>query len=100
MCLVDEDLLLDRAKTQATELLWPADAELAVLTHPPHHSAVGLAVPVGLHLGPLLRRDQLRKVLPQFRLQLPLLWRQVDEHNAPTRSRRCDGPPSNRVRSL
>ena len=48
--LVDEDLLLDRPEPVAAELLGPADAELAVPAHPADHRAVGLAVPVGLHL--------------------------------------------------
>ena len=98
--LVDEDLLFDRPEPVAAELLGPADAELAVLAHPADHRAVGLAVPVGLHLLGLFGRDQARKVLPQFGLQRSLLRGQVDEHCAPTRSRRCDGPPTSRVRSL
>ena len=98
--LVDEDRLLDRAEAEAAELLGPADAELAVRAHPLDHRAVGLAVPVGLHLLVLFGRDEIRKVLPQFGLQLPLLGGQFDVHYAPTRSRRCDGPPTRRVRSL
>ena len=97
---VDEDRLLDRAEAEPAELLGPADAQLAVRTHPLDHRAVGLAVPVGLHLLGLFGRDQVRKVLPQFGLQLPLLGGQFDEHCAPTRSRRCEGPPTSRVRSL
>ena len=73
---------------------------LPSLAHPPDHRAVGLVVTVLLHRLHLVGRDQVRKVLPQFGLQLALLRGQVDEHCAPTRSRRCDGPPSSRVRSL
>ena len=98
--LVDEDRLLDGAESVAAELLGPADAELAVGAHPLDHRAVGLAVPVGLHRLGFLGRDQRREVLPQFGLQLPLLGGQFDEHCAPTRSRRCDGPPTRRARSL
>ena len=66
--LVDEDRLLDGAEAEAAELLGPADAELAVGAHPLDHRAVGLAVPVGLHLLGLFGGDEVRKVLRAVRL--------------------------------
>ncbi|CKR47089.1 Uncharacterised protein [Mycobacterium tuberculosis] len=100
MGLVDEDLLLDRTKTQTAELFRPPNTEPAVPAHAPYHRTVGRAVPVFLHLRALVGRDEIRKVLPYLGLQLALLRRQVNEHRAPRSSRRCEGPPSSRVRSL
>ena len=86
--LIDEDLLLDRAEAQASELLGPAHAELAVRAHPPDDRAVGLTVTVDLHLRCFFRRNQVLEILPELGLQLPLLGCQFDVHCAPTSSSR------------
>ena len=98
--LVDEDLLFDRAEAEPAVLLGPADTQLAVGTHPLDDRAIGLVVPVGFHRRGFFGRDERREVLAQFSLQLALFRGEFDVHQAPTRSRRCVGPPSSRVRSL
>ena len=90
----------DRAEAEPAVLLGPADTQLAVGTHPLDDRAIGLVVPVGFHRRGFFGRDERREVLAQFSLQLALFRGEFDVHQAPTRSRRCVGPPSSRVRSL
>ena len=81
--LVDEQLLLYRAVAEAAVLLGPAHAELSVGAHPLDHRAVGLTVPVDLHLLGLVGRDEGGEVLPELGLQVPLLGCQFYVHCAP-----------------
>src|SRR5690606_31387938 len=82
----------DRRAVLAAVLLGPADAEPAVGAELAQHARVlGSATFAGRQLGDVLRRHELREVLPQTVAQLPLLGRQVEIHASGLLSRAARG---------
>ena len=98
--LVDKNLLLDFTEPTSAVLHRPANAEPTVLAHTTDDLTIGRAMALHTHDLGLLGRDQRREVASKFSLQCALTVGQIDEHRAPTRSSRCEAPPSRRAKSF